>query len=113
MVSLEVWIDGEGLILEPGFRIIESYTDIQTQRFIFKVTPLSSHEQKGTLWITAIIPNMQEKLGERIPLFVIPFTIRVESLFGIPPRIIKSIALVLMILALPLFLWKNLNKMRK
>jgi hypothetical protein len=105
VVSLEVWIDGEGYLLEPGFRIIESYTDFRTQKFIFKVTPLAAHVQKGTLWIGAIVSNKQEKLGKRIPLFAIPFAIRVESLFGISPKIIRSIALVLMILALPILIF--------
>jgi hypothetical protein len=114
VVSLEVWIDGEGYLIEPGFRIIESFTDFRTQKFIFKVTPLAAHVQKGTLWIGAIVSNKQDNLGKRIPLFAIPFAIRVESLFGISPKIIRGIALVLMILALLLlYLRKNLNKKRK
>lgn len=111
VVSLEVWIDGKGMLVEPGNRIVESFMNNQTQRFKFEIIPLTGQVTKGSIWIYAVISEERGAGLERIPLFAIPFTIQVQSLSGIPSRIIRIFSLSLTILTLLLLnLRINLNK---
>ena len=110
-ISLEVWIDGHEILIEPGNRSFESYAVTRTQNFIFEITPLAAQVEKGTIWIHTIILNKNDAMTERIPLFAIPFTVRVKSLYGIPPKIIRVFGIVLIGMAcLSLLLNLNLNK---
>jgi len=99
-VSLEVRIEMKGVLLEPVNRRIESYLNDQTQMFMFKITPLATYLEKGTIWIYVVTPNEKNARLERIPLLAIPFSIQIESLFEIPPKIIRIIAISLVSLIL-------------
>ena len=113
-VSLEARIEMKGVLLEPVNRRIESYLNDQTQMFMFKITPLATYLEKGTIWIYVVTPNEKDARLERIPLLAIPFSIQVESLFKIPPKIIRIFAILLIsLILLLLFLQMDQNKNRK
>ena len=114
VISLEVWVDAKGMLIEPGKRSFESYADTRTQNFIFEITPLAAREEKGIIWIYAVFSNNNDAMTERIPLFTIPFNVRGKSLYDIPPKIIRIIGIVLIVMAwLSLLLNLYLNKNRK
>ena len=113
-VSLEVRIEIKGMLLEPVNRSIEPYLNDQTQMFMFKITPLVTQLEKGIIWIYVVTPNEKDARLERIPLLAIPFSIQVESLFKIPPKIIRIFAILLIsLILLLLFLQMDQNKNRK
>ena len=113
-ISLEVWIDVRDILIEPGNRSFEPFADSRTQYFIFEITPLAARLEKGTIWIHAIITNKNDAITKRIPLFAIPFNVRVKSLYGIPPKIIRIFDIVFTVMAwLSLLLNIKLNKSRK
>lgn len=110
-ISLEVWIDVKEMLIEPGNRSFESFTNMRIQNFIFEIKPLSAREEKGTIWIYAIISDKDDTLSERIPLFAIPFTAQGRSLFGLPLGTVRNFSIVLIAVAcLSLFLHLKLKK---
>jgi hypothetical protein len=113
-ILLEVWIDGKEMLVEPGSRIIEPYLNKQSQDFRFKIIPAADQLTKGTIWINAVFPNDKNAGLERIPLFAIPFTTQIQSLFGISARLIRFLSFTLTLLAMVLlYLQKDLDKKRK
>jgi hypothetical protein len=107
-LALEVWIDVRDAIVEPGSRSFETYLNAQSQNFYFLITPSVNPPEKGTIWIFALINTGNNKTADRIPLFAIPFIVRIKSFFGIPPKIIKDFSLFLIaVTLLSLILLKN------
>jgi hypothetical protein len=110
-LSLEVWIDIKDTIVEPGNRSFETYLSAQSQNFYFLITPLVNQPGKGTIWIYAIINTENNKPPDRIPIFAIPFIVRIKSFFGISPKIMTDFSLFLIVIAfLSLFLLIKLKK---
>jgi hypothetical protein len=113
-ISLEAWIDGKGMLIKPGNRIIEPFSNKLTQNFRFEIFPAKDHLNKGTIWINAIFPRDYDAVFERIPMFAIPFIIQSQSLIGIPARIVRLLSISLALLAvLSLIFQKDQNKNRK
>ncbi len=98
-ITLEVWIDAQELLITPGNRSYQLYTAKQDQNFRFEITPLSKLENIGTIWIFAHISEINNAKPERIPLFVIPFTIQTRSFFRIAPKLIRIYCLSLIFLS--------------
>jgi hypothetical protein len=113
-MSLEVWVDGQGMLIEPGNKIIEPYLKKQPLNFRFEIIPLEGQFIKGTIWINAVFYKEKDTGIERIPLFAIPYTIKIQSLSGMPVRTIRVMSISLIILSL-LFrcLLQDQNKKRK
>lgn len=109
-ISMEVWIEGKDMLIEPGSRIIESIHETKNHTFNFEVTPLTKFSNKGTIWIYTIFPNGEKRL-ERIPLFAIPFSIRVISIMGISPNVVRIFAFSIMLLSV-FFLWLHMDMVK-
>ena len=56
-ISLEVWIDGEGVVAEPGNKIIKPYLNVPSQFIKFEIFPMNNQVIKGTIWISAVFPG--------------------------------------------------------
>jgi hypothetical protein len=82
-IFLEVGVDSKGMVIEPGIRSFEAYSDKRPQNYTFNVTPIKTQLLEGTIWIHANITHVKSEKTERIPLFAIPFKIQVKSIFGI------------------------------
>ena len=89
-ISLEVWIDSEGVVAEPGNKIIKPYLNVPSQFIKFEVFPINDQVIKGTIWISAVFPGDAKSVLERIPIFAIPFTIHIRSLFGMSVKSSKN-----------------------
>lgn len=101
-ISLEVWIDGEGLIAEPGNMIIKPYLNAKSQEIKFKIFPLDGRLISGTIWINMVFPGDKSSALERIPIFAIPFTIQVNSLLGLSGWNIRILSFSLIFMAIVL-----------
>ena len=113
-ISLEVWIDGEGVVAEPGNKIIKPYQNVPSQFIKFEIFPMNDQAIKGTLWISAVFPGNTKSVLERIPIFAVPFAIQIRSLFGIPVWNMKILSSFLMVLAFVLVIFqKDPDKKRK
>ena len=106
-ISLEVWIDGEGVVAEPGNKIIKPYLDLPYQFIKFEIFPKNDQDIKGTIWINAVFPGETGSVLERIPIFAVPFVIQIRSLFGMPVRSIKILSSFLIVLALVLVIFQK------
>ena len=104
-ISLEVWIEGEGVVIEPGNKIIKSYLNVPSQFIRFELFPINDQLIKGTLWISAVFPGDTGTGLERIPIFTIPFAFQVQSLFGLHAKGMRILSSFLIVLALGLVIF--------
>ena len=96
---LEIWIDTQDLFITPGNRSFQMVTANPGQNFIFEISPLSEHENKGAIWIFAQFSELDDVKPVRIPLFQIPFAIQSRSFFGVAPKTIRIYCLSFILLS--------------
>jgi hypothetical protein len=106
-VALEIEIETQKLLIEPGNKIRALFNGVSAQEFRFQLSPLAHERVKGIIWIYSIISQEKVNPSMRTPLFAIPFEIRVKSLFGIAPSLIKTISQTLGIAAGIMLLLNN------
>ncbi len=101
-ISLEVWIDGRGMVVEPGNKIIKPYLNVPSQSIKFDIFLMYDQSVKGTIWISAVFTDNIRSVLERTPMFAVPYTIQVHSLFGLSARSVRILSVCIIILALAL-----------
>jgi hypothetical protein len=99
-ISLEVWMEGDGVVAEPGNKIIKPYLNVPSQFIKFEIFPMIDQAIKGTLWINAVFPGDTGSVLETIPIFAVPYAIQVHSIFGLPARSMRILAISLIVLVL-------------
>ena len=101
-ISLEVWFEGDGMIVEPGNKIIKPYLKVPSQIIKLEIFPINDRVIKGTIWISVVFPGDTGSVLERIPIFSVPYTIQVHSLLGLPVSGMRILSFFLIILSLVL-----------
>jgi len=112
-ISLEVWIDGEGVVAEPGNKVIRPFLKLPIQEIRIEIFPLDGHLTKGTIWISAVFPGDSISVLERTPIFSVPYAIQVNSLFGLHALGLRILAILFIVLALILINIGKQDRKRK
>ncbi len=113
-ISLEVWIDGVGVVAEPGTKILKPYLDVPSQKIKLDLFPVADQLIKGTIWISAVFKGKNQMILERIPIIAVPVNIKVHSLFGSSIKHVRNLSICLITLSLLLSLFLlNVEKKRR
>ena len=91
-----------------GGKIISPYAVGSTQQIEWNIVGLGK-TQKGTLWITLLSGKDIGQIS-RFPLFAVPIEIKGNSFFGIAPRTIRLLLILLIFIGLLITIRKNVIK---
>ncbi len=111
-LAVETNLPATDLIIEPGETMIEPFIGQPSQSFVYSVSLRSGKAANGTLWIYAKLKTDTSQTINRLPLFSIPFQIKEASILGLPPALVRYLALLVMLILLAVFFRGRLREGR-
>lgn len=109
-LAVETDLSAADLIAEPGETLIEPFIGQKNQSFIYTVNLRNAQTASGSLWIYAKLKAANASSITRLPLFSIPLEIGEVSILGLPPAIVRYIALLVMLILLAFYFRGKLNE---
>jgi len=101
-VAIEVFLDISGTAISPGSRIIEPYYLGSPLRFEWEIQAVEE-DVSGIIWIYVVEYDNGGGLS-RYPLFAYPVELRINTLMGFSPRVLRIILLVFVIISSGIYL---------
>jgi hypothetical protein len=109
-LAVETDLSAADLIAEPGETLIEPFIGQKNQSFVYTVNLRNAQVASGSLWIYAKLKAADASSVTRLPLFSIPLEIGEVSILGLPPMIVRYIALLVMLILLAFYFRGKLNE---
>lgn len=109
-LTLEARLDVDRLDVRRGTRVIAPFVGADAQTMLFEIGASDSGTASGELWIAADIYDSSAELAGHLPLFVIPVEIKVVSIFGLPPVMMRYLCLLVLMILLAIILRRRLLK---
>lgn len=97
-LALETRLILSNLHSEPGDTILEPFVGADTQSFVYTISPLQNGVAKGEFWIYAVSGEAGSGASQRLPLFAVPMEMRVWTLFGQPPALVRYLSLLVLLI---------------
>ena len=107
-VAIEVFLDISGIAISPSSRIIEPYYLGSPLRFEWEIQAVDE-DVSGIIWIYVVEYYNGEELS-RYPLFAYPVELRINTLMGFSPRVLRIILLAFVIISSGIYLLLELDR---
>lgn len=107
-VAIEVFLDISGIVISPSSRIIEPYYLGSPLRFEWEIQAVDE-DVSGIIWIYVVEYDNGGKLS-RYPLFAYPVELRINTLMGFSPRVLRIILLAFVIISSGIYLLLELDR---
>ena len=111
-LALETNLVVNNLSVQPGDTLIEPFVGKDTQVFLYGVSLRDAQDASGELWIVANFRPVGVQNNVRLPLFSVPVEIAPVSILGLPPALVRYLALLVMLILLAVFFHGRLREGR-
>jgi hypothetical protein len=111
-LALETNLAVSNLSIQPGETLIEPFIGKETQIFLYAVSLRGTQDARGELWIVAKFKPAGALDTVRLPLFSVPVEITPVSILGLPPALVRYLAILAMLILLAVFFQKRLREGR-
>ena len=101
-LAIEVFLDISGTAVSPGARIIEPYYLGSPLRFEWEIQALDKDEN-GIIWIYVFIEDNEGQFTQ-YPLFALPVELRIDTLIGFSPRVLRIVLFALAVISSVIYL---------
>jgi len=99
-LALETNLAADDLSVEPGNILIEPFVGNVSQVFLYALSLPAADSAAGDLWISAAVKPLAAASAQRLPLFSIPVVVSAAAIFGLPPALVRYLALLIMLIPL-------------
>lgn len=111
-LALETNLAVSNLAIEPGETLIEPFVGNESQIFLYAVSLRGTGIARGEMWIVAKYKSAGVSNAVRLPLFSVPIEITPVSILGLPPALVRYIAILVMLILLAVFFHRRLREGR-
>lgn len=111
-LAIETTLSSSNLLIEPGDTLIEPFIGQASQSFVYSVSLRSAPYAGGTLWIYVKLKAGAAQDVTRLPLFSLPFQVEEASILGLPPALVRYVAILVILVLLAVFFRGRLRESR-
>lgn len=111
-LALETNLAVSNLAIQPGETLIEPFVGNESQIFLYAVSLRGTGIARGEMWIVAKYKSAGALNAVRLPLFSVPVEITPVSILGLPPALVRYIAILIMLILLAVFFHRRLREGR-
>ncbi|NPV42330.1 MAG: hypothetical protein HPY72_13450 [Anaerolineae bacterium] len=111
-LALETNLVVSNLAIQPGETLIEPFVGNESQIFLYAVSLRGTGIARGEMWIVAKYKPAGALNALRLPLFSVPVEITPVSILGLPPALVRYIAILVMLILLAVFFHRRLREGR-